>query len=72
MDQWDGERSAKPESERILPALGVFIRFGQDVCSVNRLAVDDGTPCRARTHKGYGELSDWAGRGKLPIVRDKA
>src|SRR5262249_15808924 len=52
VDQWHGERGAKTELERNLPALGIFIRFGQDVCDLNRPPVEDGTPCNAPTPKG--------------------
>src|SRR5262245_4816315 len=72
VDQRHGERGAPTESERILPALGVFILSGQNVFNVNRSPVDDGTPHDEPTHEGKGEVPHRAGRGNLPIVRDEA
>src|SRR5262249_8019116 len=50
VDQRHGERSAKTGLKCSLPAHGIFIRFGQDVCDLNRSPVDDGTcsNCPAR------------------------
>src|SRR5262245_13075766 len=71
VDQRDGERGAITELERPLPALGVFITFGQDVCDVNRSPFDDGTSCNEPTNNGPGELSNRAGHRNLPMVRDE-
>jgi len=40
------------ELRAILWLSEVFNCFGQDVCDLNRSAVDDGTPCNEPTHKG--------------------
>ena len=72
MDERHGECGAITGLERILPALGVFITFGQDVCDVNGSQVDDGTPYNEPTCNGYGVLSNRAARGYLPLVRDEA
>src|SRR5262245_12411944 len=37
-----------------------------------RSPVEDGTSCNESPRKGKGELSDRAGHGKLPMVRDEA
>src|SRR5262249_49121236 len=71
VDQRDGERSAITELERHLPALRIFITFGQDVCDVNRSPLDDGTSCNETTNNGPGELSNRAGHRNLPMVRDE-
>src|SRR5262245_38452544 len=60
------------ELERNPPALGVFIRFGLDVCDLNRSSFEDGTPCNLPTQKWYGRLPDWAGRRNVPMVCDEA
>ena len=57
--------------ERKPPALGVFIRFGLDVCDLNRSSFEEARPAMY-PHKWYGRLSDRAGRGNLPMVRDEA
>src|SRR5215475_8104290 len=67
VDQRDYKRRAITELERDLPAFGVFIGFGQDVCDVYRSPVDDGTSCNEPTRKGYGVLSDRAAPGNLPM-----
>src|SRR5262252_1311696 len=71
VNQRDRQHGANTGLDCNLPVLGVFICFGQDVCDLNRSPVDDGASCNAPTHKWYGELSDWAGRGNLPMVRDE-
>src|SRR5262247_1891942 len=72
MDQRDGEPGAPTELQRTLVALGVFLRFGLHVRDLDRLPVDDGTPCNVSTHKRYRELSDRSWEGYLPMVRDEA
>jgi hypothetical protein len=72
LNQRDAEGGTPTDLERNLPALGVFIRFGQDICDLNRSPVDDGTPVNAPTHKWYGVLSDRATQGNLPMVGDEA
>jgi hypothetical protein len=52
VDQRDAERGAITGLERSRPALGVFIRFGQDVCDLNCSTFEDGTPWNEPTHKG--------------------
>jgi hypothetical protein len=37
---------------RNLPALGIFIRFGQCVCDLDSSPVDNCTPYNAAPHKG--------------------
>jgi hypothetical protein len=59
VDQRDAERCAITELECILVALGVFIRFGEEVCDLNCSAVDDGTPRNEPTSK-WVKLSDRA------------
>src|SRR5215468_4485478 len=39
---------------------------------MNRSPVDDGTCCNEARHKGHSVLSDRAGQGNLPMVRDQA
>jgi hypothetical protein len=41
------------------------------VAGVDSSPVDHGTRCHQLTHKGYSVLSDRAGRGDLPMVRDE-
>jgi hypothetical protein len=57
VDQGDGERGARTGLKCSLPALGVFVRFGQDVCNMYCSPVDDGTRCNVPTPEGK-ELSD--------------
>src|SRR5262245_32542598 len=71
VDQGDAERGAITELERMLPALGIFIRFGEHVCDLNCSAVDDGTPRNEPTSK-WVKVSDRGGRSNLPMVRDEA
>src|SRR5215475_3953518 len=70
VDQRDYKRCAITELERDLPAFGVFISFGQDVCDVYCSPVDDGTSCNEPTRKSDGMLSDRTERRDLPMVRD--
>src|SRR5262245_44102012 len=72
VDQRDGECGAPTELKRNLPAIRVFIRFGQDVYDLDGSPVDDGTCIHALTHEGYGVLSDRATQGNLPMVGDEA
>ena len=52
VDQGDGECGAKTGLKCSLPAHGVFILFGQDVCDLNRSPVDNGTSSNCPTRKG--------------------
>src|SRR5215831_435853 len=52
VDQRDAERGAKTGLKCSLPAHGVFIAFGQDVCDLNRSPVNDGTSSNGPTRKG--------------------
>jgi hypothetical protein len=51
VDQRDGECGAPTELKRNLPALRIFIRFGQDVCDLDGSPVDDGTFLASRDYQ---------------------
>jgi hypothetical protein len=51
MEQRYAERGAPTDLERNFPALGIFVRFGQEVCDLSGFTVDDGTGINAPTHK---------------------
>src|SRR5262249_12778764 len=54
----DGQGGAETSLQRRRPTLGVFIRFGQDVCDLNRAPLEDGASCDEPTHQRERQLSN--------------
>src|SRR5262249_47451146 len=70
VDQGDGERCANTKLQSTAPTVGVFIR-GCHVGDMNCSPVDDRTRSNGPALKRYRVLSDWAGKGNLPMVRNE-
>ena len=68
VDQGDGQRGAEASLKGKPPTLGVFIRFGQDICDLYRAPIEDGAASDEPTHQRTRLSSE----GYLPVVCDAA